>query len=232
MPLELPSTPDVGRHYWLTRRASAPLRRLWLDTTLENVENVPTTGGVIFAANHLSFIDSMLLMYSVPRKVSFLGKSEYLDSAATRKLFPAAGMIAVDRTGRGIAKSLGQALEKLDAGEIVGIFPEGTRSRDGLLHKGHPGVAHLALRSGAPIVPIGIIGTDEAQPPDARIPQRGAAVKLRFGSPVDLGSWAGARPTGTVKREITDRVMRAIADLSEQTYVDEFAPNPSLVPTS
>ncbi len=229
MNLEHPTTHQIGRHYWLTRRMSAPLREAWLDTTIENAEIVPDEGGVIFAANHLSFIDSMLLMYSVRRKVSFLGKSEYLDHPVTRAVFPASGMIPVDRTGRGVGRSLTQAVDKLNAGEIVGIFPEGTRSRDGLLHKGHPGVAHLALRSGAPIVPVGIIGTDKAQPPGARLPRHRSEVRLRFGPPVDLGAWAGARPTGSVKREIADQVMRSIADLSGQTYVDEFAPNPSLV---
>ncbi len=225
---EFPSGDAVGRHYWAARRAAWPLRRLWLDTNIENIENVPSEGGVILAANHLSFLDSLLLMHSVPRQASFLGKAEYLDDRVTRMLFPAAGMIPVDRTGRGVGRSLGQAACKLDAGEIVGIFPEGTRSRDGLLHRGHAGVAHLALKTGAPIVPVGIIGTDAAQAPGDRMPSRGAKVTLRFGSPIDRGRWAGRRPTSSVKREIADLVMREIGALSGQEYVDEYAHTPSL----
>lgn len=205
----------VGRRYWSVRRLTAPLHRGWLDVEREGLENVPDHGGVIFAANHLSFIDSVLLMYSGRRRVTFLGKVEYLSMPATRRLFPAAGMIPVDRTGRGVGRSLGAALDRLAAGEIVGIFPEGTRSRDGLLHEGHVGVAHLALKSGAPIVPVGIIGTETAMPPDSLVPRR-TPIRLRFGAPVDLGRWSGQRPTGAVKREITAEVMDAIAALSGQ----------------
>lgn len=217
----------IGRWYGSTRRISWPLRRLWLDIRLEDEANVPDDGGVVLAANHLSFLDSVLLMYSLPRRVSFLGKAEYLSAWPTRKLFPAAGMIPVDRSGRGVARSLDEAGRRLRNGEAVGIFPEGTRSRDGLLHRGHPGVAHLALKSGAPIVPVGIIGSDEAQPPGARVPRYGAEITIRFGAPIGLGEYRGQRATGQVKREITDQVMVEIAHLSGQHYVDEHAPIPA-----
>lgn len=217
----------IGHRYWSVRRATAPLHRGWLDVTREGLENVPDHGGVIFAANHLSFIDSVLLMYSCRRQVTFLGKAEYLTMPATRRLFPAAGMIPVDRSGRGVGKSLGLAIDRLRAGEIVGIFPEGTRSRDGLLHEGHVGVAHLALKSGAPIVPIGILGTDVAMPPDSILPRR-SPITMRFGPPIDLGRWTGERPTGAVKRAITDEVMDAIAALSgQQRPTVPAAPRPS-----
>jgi len=205
----------IGRRYWSVRRLSAPLHRWWLDVEREGLENVPEHGGVIFAANHLSFIDSVLLMYSCRRQATFLGKAEYLTMPATRRLFPAAGMIPVDRSGRGVGRSLGLAIDRLRSGEIVGIFPEGTRSRDGMLREGHVGVAHLALKSGAPIVPIGIVGTETAMPPDSLIPRR-TPITVRFGAPIDLGRWSGERPTGGVKREITDEVMDAIAALSGQ----------------
>lgn len=213
----------VGKWYGRTRLATWPLRRLWLDIDVEGMANVPETGPAILAANHLSFLDSMLLMYETPRRVTFLGKAEYLDSRWTRRLFPAAGMIPVDRSGRGIAQSLRQALGRLADGEVVGIFPEGTRSRNGLLHRGHPGVAHLALRSGAPILPVGIIGTDRVQPPGQRLPRRSAPVTVKFGAPVDLGAWHRAKPVGATKREITAEVMHAIAALSGQPYVDVYA---------
>lgn len=225
MKLEVPEA-HIGRHYWSTRRASAPLRHLWLDIELIDEGNVPANGPVILAANHLSFLDSMLLMYSLPRRVTFLGKAEYLASRSTRYLFPAAGMIPVDRSGKGLRTSLGIAARRLDEGEIIGIFPEGTRSRDGRLHRGHVGAAHLALHTGAPIVPVGITGTDVAMPPDARFPRRGAPITFQFGAPIGLGRWRNLRPSASVKREITDEVMAAIAAMTGQTVADDFAPLP------
>lgn len=184
------------------------------------MENIPPHGGVILAANHLSFLDSVLLMYAPPRRVSFLGKQEYVTARSTRRLFPAAGMIPVDRSGRGVARSLGLAIERLRAGEIVGIFPEGTRSRDGLLHPGHAGVAHLALRSGAPIVPVGIVGSDRAMAPGRLLPTR-APITVTVGEPIDIGPWAGRPPSATVKAEITEEVMASIAAISGQERVVE-----------
>lgn len=206
----------VGRHYWATRRISLPWRRMWLRVQLDGAESVPASGPVILAPNHLSFLDSMVLMYELSRPVTFLGKAEYLAHPVTRRLFPAAGMIPVDRTGRGVATSLRAAAKRLDEGGIVGIFPEGTRSRDGLLHAGHLGVAHLALHTDAPIVPVGIIGTDQVQPPDRRLPRLRGEVRVRFGAPIDLGRWAGRGRSACVKREITDELMDAIAALSGQ----------------
>ena len=214
----------VGRHYWTTRRMSLPWRRLWLRVALEGAEAVPASGPVILAPNHLSFLDSMVLMYELPRQVTFLGKAEYLSHPVTRRLFPAAGMIPVDRSGRGVAASLRAAAKRLEAGGIVGVFPEGTRSRDGLLHDGHLGVAHLALHTGAPIVPVGIIGTDQVQPPARRLPRLRGDVRVRFGAPIDLGRWAGRGRSAGVKREITDELMDAIAALSGQARVGHVAP--------
>lgn len=223
MSTEPPSTEAIGRWYWTTRRVSWPFRRFWLDVEIDGADNVPPSGPVVLAANHLSFLDSLLLMYSLPRPVFFLGKAEYLSGRVTRRLFPAAGMIPVDRTGRGLARSLDQAAQRLAGGDIIGIFPEGTRSRDGLLHRGHPGVAHLALRAGAPVVPVGIVGTDLAQPPGTRLPRRGSRIRLRFGAPIGPGPYGGSRQ----KQRLTDDVMRSIAALSGQVYRHEFAPLPT-----
>lgn len=212
----------IGRWSTAVRRLSWPLRRLWLDIEVDGAGNVPADGPVILAANHLSFIDSPVLMFETPRTASILGKAEYLDSAVTGALFPAAGMIPVDRSGRGVAWSMRIACDRLRAGEAVAIFPEGTRARDSLLHRGHPGVAHLMLRTGSPVVPVGIIGTDAVQPPGARIPRR-APITLRFGAPLDPGRWHGRRPTASTRREITDEVMAAIGALTGQPVVEDGA---------
>jgi len=222
--------PDqIGRWYRQTRVITWPFRRLWLDVESQGLGNVPADGPVILAANHLSFLDSLLLMYETPRQVVFLGKAEYLESRLTRRLFPAAGMIPVDRSGRGAGRSLRVAQGILADGGVIGIFPEGTRSRDGLLHRGHAGVAHLALRSGAPIIPVGITGTDRAQPIGARVPRSGVPITIRFGPPIDLGGFRGRPAVGVVKQEITDRVMRAISTLSGQPHVAEDRPLPAII---
>lgn len=225
VPPSLPTAPsEAGRWYWPIRAASWPWRKAWLRVEVENSRNVPDHGGVLLAANHLSFLDGPLLMYALGRRVSFLGKAEYLYSWPSNWLFPAAGMIAVDRSGRGVRRSLDLAAATLAGGDVVGIFPEGTRSRDGLLHRGHTGVARLALASGAPIVPVGIIGSGHAMPPGARMPSFGGRVRIRFGSPIDLGPWVSAEHSRATYREITDSVMGAIADLSGQPRSPETTP--------
>ncbi len=218
------SEDNIGQWHHVSRQLSWPLRKLWLNVRLEDVANVPSQGGVVLAANHLSFLDSVLLMFSTPRRVSFLGKAEYLSAWPTRKLFPAAGMIPVDRSGRGVRQSLDVAARKLERGEAVGIFPEGTRSRDGALYRGHTGVARLAVQTGSPIVPVGIIGSDWALPAGSRTPRPGASVTLRFGSPIDLGPWHGAGRSASAMREITEEVMASIAALSGQRRFHHYAP--------
>ncbi|MEZ5230452.1 MAG: lysophospholipid acyltransferase family protein [Acidimicrobiales bacterium] len=222
----------VGSHYWAVRRATAPIRHWWLDTTLVDVGNVPDDGPVILAANHLSFLDSPLLMFGLDRQVTMLGKAEYLQGWATRRLFPSAGMIPVDRSGRGLVESLRRAERVLTTDGVVGIFPEGTRSRTGDLYRGRSGVAHLALKTGAPIVPVGIIGSDAVQSPDSRLPRFRGRVELRFGSPIDMGPWVDRPKNADTKTEITGAVMRSIAALSGQYYRDEFAPIPTTDPAA
>ncbi len=213
----------VGRHYWAVRRATWAVRHLWLDTQLVDAANVPDDGPVILAANHLSFIDSPLLMFGLDRQVSMLGKAEYLQGRATGWLFPAAGMIPVDRSGKGLVESLRCAERRLENGEIVGIFPEGTRSQTGELFRGRSGVAHLALRTGAPIVPVGIVGSAQVQAPDSKLPSFRGRIELRFGSPIDIGPWIDRPTNAETKAAITEQVMASIAALSGQVYRDEFA---------
>ena len=192
-----------------------PLRHWWLDVTVENPQNVPAFGGAIIAANHLSFIDSMLLMHSLGRPVSFLGKVEYMDSLVTRTVFPAVGMIPIDRSGSGLASTMREVRARLDDGELVGIFPEGTRSRDGKLHPGHSGVAHLSLLTGSPIIPVGLIGTDEVMPIGSKNVRRGP-VTIRVGRMIGPRPEAGRRPTMKQRLALTEDVMAEIARLSEQ----------------
>ena len=215
-----------GAMYWPVRAASSPFRRTWFDIELDGERNVPADGPVVLAANHISFLDSFLLMNALPRKVMFMGKAEYMDSWKTKVLFPAAGMIPVDRSGKGIATSLHVAAEVLEHGGGVGIFPEGTRTADGAVHQGHTGAAHLAVRTGAALIPVGVQGTDQVMPPDAKAPARGGHITLRFGAPLDVSH---AKPGATERRAITGELMQNIAELADRPYVDTPAPQRELV---
>lgn len=206
----------AGRHAWVGRALSAPLRKLWLDVEHIDRKNVPTEGGVILAANHLAFIDSVLLMYSLDRPVAFLGKSEYLEYPVARRLFPMTGMLPLDRSGRRARVTLKRVHEILTEGGVVGVHPEGTRSRDGLLNPGHSGVAQMALRANAPIVPVALVGTGEVQPVGALIPAFRGKIEIRYGAPIGMGRWANNRRTRTAREEVTEEVMRSIAALSGQ----------------
>jgi 1-acyl-sn-glycerol-3-phosphate acyltransferase len=204
------------------------LRAVWRPV-VEGVEHVPATGGVLLASNHLSFADSVVIPSVAPRDVVFLAKSDYFTGtgvrgAAQRAWFEALGMIPVDRDdSRAAIESLGTALEVLRDGKAFGVYPEGTRSRDGRLYRGRTGVAQLALQSGAPIVPVGLIGTEQLQPVGSRLP-RLARVTVRFGEPLQVaGRYDGVAP-GRARREITDEVMRRIAGLTGQEVVATYNP--------
>lgn len=189
--------------------------------TVTGLEHVPRSGGVILASNHLSFVDSVVIPVVVPRKVVFLAKSDYFDGpgvkgALSRAWFTGLGMLPVDRDDTKAAlASLDLALGVLRRGEAFGIYPEGTRSRDGRLYRGRTGVAHLALTASVPVVPVGLTGTERLQPVGARLP-RVVPVSVAFGAPIEVaGRWDGV-PLGRARRELTDEVMAAIARLSGQ----------------
>jgi 1-acyl-sn-glycerol-3-phosphate acyltransferase len=201
--------------YWPVRLATTPLRRLWFDVDVRGAEDVPRDGAVILAPNHLSFLDAPLLMTALPRKVLFLGKAEYMASWHTR-MFRSIGMIPVDRGGKDLRATLDRAAGVLEGGGALGIFPEGTRARQLRIHRGHTGVAALALRTGAALIPVGIRGTEELQPPGARVPRRGT-VRIRFGAPLDLGRWR-ATPPAIARKALTDELMQSIASLAGLPY--------------
>ena len=194
---------------------------------VEGLDNIPSTGPVIVASNHLSFADSMVIPFVVPRKVAFLAKEDYftgtgLKGALVRAWFEGIGMVPVNRDDtRSALESLDVALEVLGRGEAFGIYPEGARSRDGRLYRGRTGVAHLALTSGAPVVPVGLIGTELLQPVGATLP-RLIRVTVRFGPPMDFRGRLDGVPSGRARREVTDEIMAAIHDLSGQQLAEDY----------
>ena len=204
----------------VVHRVVPPVARAIWRPTVTGLEHVPRSGAVILASNHLSFIDSTMIPVVVPRKVVFLAKSDYftgtgVKGALMRAWFEGLGMLPVDREdSKAAIASLDTALEVLGRGEAFGIYPEGTRSRDGRLYRGRTGVAHLALSAGVPVVPVGLKGTQDVQPIDATLPKI-APVSVSFGAPISPAAY-GDMPLGKARRLLTDDIMAAIAELSGQ----------------
>ena len=210
--------------YVLARVVIRPLFWLLFRPRVSGRENVPLTGPVILASNHLSFIDSIAIPTLAPRKVSYLAKAEYFTGTGisgwfSRNLFSALAALPVEReTHRAAQAALDTALTVLKDGGAFGIYPEGTRSRDGKLARGKTGVAWLALTADCPVVPVGIIGTDLIQPVGARWP-RLHRFTVHFGEPLTFPEFAGQAGKGKPRREVTDRIMREIHALSGQEKV-------------
>ncbi len=188
---------------------------------MHGLEHVPRTGAVILASNHLSFVDSVVIPVVAPRQVRFLAKSDYftgtgVKGALSRAWFEGMGMLPVDRDdSKAALASLDTALQVLARGEAFGIYPEGTRSRDGRLYRGRTGVAHLALTAGVPVVPVGLVGTDKLQPVGSSLP-RVVRVSVSFGAPIHVAGRYDGVPLGRARREVTDQIMAAIQELSGQ----------------
>jgi 1-acyl-sn-glycerol-3-phosphate acyltransferase len=218
--------------YTVLHSVVPPLARAVWRPTIEGLHHVPATGPVIVASNHLSFVDSVVIPCVVPRKVVFLAKSDYFTGtgargAAQRAWFEGLGMLPVDRDDTKAAlASLDTALEVLGRGEAFGIYPEGTRSRDGRLYRGRTGVAHLALTAGCPVVPVGLQGTAEIQPVGSNVP-RLAKVTVRFGEPITVAGEYDDVPAGRARRDLTDRIMTAIAGLSGQELAGVYNERPA-----
>ena len=216
---------EYGRLYPVARAVMSPAFRFLWRIHVTGLENVPSDGPAILCPNHTSVIDSFFLPLVLPRRITFVGKAEYMDDWKTKYLFPAMGMIPIDRGGGSAAdRALDAAARVLERGELFGIYPEGTRARDGLLHKGHTGPARLALRTGAPIVPVGIKGTRDIQPAHAKAPRPFKTAAIAFGRPISVERYrARADHDRLVLRQIIDEVMFEIRALSGQEYVDTYA---------
>ncbi|MFD8890558.1 lysophospholipid acyltransferase family protein [Streptomyces sp. NPDC059558] len=205
-----------------------PLLRLLFRPRIEGLENIPAEGAAIVAGNHLSFSDHFLMPAILKRRITFLAKAEYftgpgIKGRLTAAFFRSAGQIPVDRSGKNAGQAaLREGLSVLAKDELLGIYPEGTRSHDGRLYKGKVGVAAMALGAGVPVVPCAMVGTFEIQPPGKKIPKI-RRVTIRFGEPLDFSRYAGMEGERAVLRAVTDEIMYAILGLSGQEYVDRYA---------
>ena len=206
------------------RRIARPVANQLWDFHLEGFERLPTSGPAILAPNHVSFLDSAFLMLMVQRNISFVGKAEYMDSWKTKYFFPMMGMIPIDRAGGDKSQAALDTAERvLRRGELFGIFPEGTRSRDGVLYKGRTGAARLALQVGCPIFPVGVVGTREIQPPDAKLPKIRREATITIGRPINVERYRNKAEDHLVLRQITDELMFEIRELTGQEYRNVYA---------
>ncbi|WP_420032404.1 lysophospholipid acyltransferase family protein [Streptomyces sp. cg28] len=205
-----------------------PLLRLMFRPRIEGLEHVPDEGAAIVAGNHLSFSDHFLMPAILKRRITFLAKAEYFTGPGvkgrlTAAFFRSAGQIPVDRSGKEAGQAaIREGLGVLRRGELLGIYPEGTRSHDGRLYKGKVGVAAMALKAQVPVIPCAMIGTFEAQPPGQKIPSM-RRITIRFGEPLDFARYAGMDGEKAILRAVTDEIMYAILELSGQEYVDKYA---------
>ncbi|MDO5700079.1 MAG: lysophospholipid acyltransferase family protein [Bowdeniella nasicola] len=195
---------------------------------IRGAHHIPETGGAILASNHLAVIDSFFLPLMLRREVVFIGKSDYFTGTGLKGKLVASfmrgvGTIPVDRGGgRASEAALRAGLRRVENGELFGIYPEGTRSPDGRLYRGKTGVARLALASGAPVIPVAMIGTNIAQPIGKRIPKL-YRIGVVVGEPLDFSRYQGLDNDRFILRSITDEIMYSLMQLSGQEYVDMYA---------
>jgi len=214
--------------YGILRAVLTPFLMVLFRPKVKGLRNVPVNGPLIIASNHLSFSDSIFMPLVVPRKVTFLAKSEYFTSPGPKGLlkkltFIALGQVPVDRSGgRRSEAALITGLKVLAEGKCLGIYPEGTRSPDGKLYKGRTGIARLAIESGAQVVPVAMFNTEKIQPTGTIVPKV-MRVEMIFGEPM---TFSGDSSDLQYLREVTDQIMDKIQELSGQEYVDEYAVKP------
>jgi 1-acyl-sn-glycerol-3-phosphate acyltransferase len=219
-----------GFVYFVGYGIMAPIARLVFRPRITGKENIPREGRVILASNHLSFIDSIVIPLTAPRRVQFLAKSTYFTGTGfkgwvSRQFFTSIGAVGVER-GAGqaaqVALDAGQSI--LDADSAFAIYPEGTRSLDGRLYRGRTGVGWLALTTGAVVVPVGLIGTQEIMPVGSKMP-RIRRISVKFGEPIDV-SLHGTADSGRARRKATDEIMAAIHELTGQELAHSYNESP------
>jgi 1-acyl-sn-glycerol-3-phosphate acyltransferase len=215
--------------YWFLKNLIAsPIVDLVFRPWSEGHENVPKSGGVILASNHLSFVDSVFLPLALRRRITFLAKSDYYTGRGikgwfSRNFFHSIGMLPIDRSGgKASEASLQTGLGVLARGEVLGIYPEGTRSPDGRMYRGRTGVARMILEGQVPVIPVAMINTEMVMPLGHKLP-RIHRVGVVFGKPLDFSRFQGMESDRFILRSVTDEIMYELRQLSGQDYADVYA---------
>jgi len=216
--------------YWFLKNVGLGpwLKAIWRPY-VEGAENVPEVGGAILASNHLSFCDSFFMPLMVSRRVTFLAKAEYFNTPGlkgrlSRMFFAGVGQVPIDRDDADAARAaLTTGARILRKGQLLAIYPEGTRSPDGRLYKGKTGVARMALEAGVPVIPVAMIDTDKTMPTGRKLPHLRPRPGIRFGKPLDFSRYEGLAGDRFVERSMTDEILYELMQLSGQEYVDTYA---------
>ncbi|MCW2545055.1 MAG: phospholipid/glycerol acyltransferase [Frankiales bacterium] len=215
--------------YWVVKAILTPILRTFFRPWIENADHIPAEGGAILASNHLSFSDSIFLPLVLTRRVTFLAKADYFTGKGVKgklnkAFFAGVGQVPIDRAGGAASEAaLNTAKRILADGNLLGLYPEGTRSPDGRLYRGKTGVARMALEAGVPVIPVAMINTDIVQPTGKKLPVLGKRVGIRVGKPLDFSRYQGMEGDRFVLRSITDEIMYELMLLSGQEYVDTYA---------
>ncbi|CAN5148191.1 lysophospholipid acyltransferase family protein [soil metagenome] len=217
--------------YWLLKFVLlGPLLKAIFRPWAKGTEFVPDEGAAIIASNHLSYADWLFMPLCIPRRVTFVAKAEYFESPGLKgwiqkKFFSGAGQVPIDRSSGNAAQgAIATQLRLLSGGDVCGIYPEGTRSHDGRLYRGRTGVARLALEAKVPVIPVAVVNTNVVAPP-GKIFGKFARPGVIFGEPLDFSRYEGMENDRYILRAITDEIMYEIMRLSDQEYVDLYAPN-------
>jgi len=215
--------------YWFMKNLIAgPILKTVFRPWISGLENIPKTGGVILASNHLSFIDSIFLPLVIDRRIYFLAKSDYfvgrgLKGWAIKRFLLGTGMLPIDRSGgKASEASLNTGLKVLAKGDVLGIYPEGTRSPDGKLYRGRTGVARMILEAHVPVVPVAMVDTEKVMPIGTKIPKV-RRIGVIFGEPIDFSRFDGMEGDRFILRSITDEIIYELSRISGQEYVDVYA---------
>jgi 1-acyl-sn-glycerol-3-phosphate acyltransferase len=210
--------------YWVLKAILTPILRFFFRVRVEGAEHAPAQGPVIMASNHISFSDSVFLPLVLKRRITFVAKAEYFESRKTAWIFRALGQIPIKREGGSASeRALASARDVLRDDGVFGIYPEGTRSPDGRLYKGHTGVARLALQCQAPVVAVAMVGTREAQPIGKVMPRLFMPITIRFSEPMTWERYYDRADDPLLLRQITDEIMFRLRELSGQEYVNRYA---------
>lgn len=215
--------------YWMLKSVVlGPVLRLLFRPRVEGKKNVPATGPAILASNHLSFSDSIFLPLVCKRRITFLAKADYFNTPGVKgffmkMFFKGVGQVPIDRSGGSASEdALSTGLRILGQGDLLGIYPEGTRSPDGRLYRGKTGVARMALEAGVPVIPVAMIDTEKIQPIGTKVP-RIMKVGIKVGAPLDFSRYEGLENDRFVLRSMADEIMYELMELSGQEYVDLYA---------
>ncbi|WP_051172554.1 lysophospholipid acyltransferase family protein [Microbacterium indicum] len=215
--------------YWILKYiVVGPIAKAIFRPWITGAENLPKSGAAILASNHMSVIDSVFLPLMIDRPMKFLAKNEYftgrgLKGWATKWFMKGTGMIPIDRSGGSASEAaLNTGLQVIGRGDLLGIYPEGTRSPDGRLYKGRTGIARMALEAKVPVIPVVMVDTEKMLPIGASLP-RIMRVGVVLGEPLDFSRYAGLESDRFVLRAVTDEIMVALQQLGAQEYLDDYA---------